>query len=598
MSTLLAVSPPDLLSGSACAQLGNLACTNDTIYHCTVGIKKTLSWAPWYSHNCNSTAIINLDIKVATQGGVCTVEGATDCTNGITYQCAYFNAGQLTWDQYFVGGCATTASSSSSAPLPTMAATSSTPPCYPPFQTGVAYSKGAIMSKNGVNYQAKFYTTNDPTTSTDWKSFGTCNTASLKPRPYSGKPGIIGYYTNWADYSRLQNNIAKLDLSGFSAINYAFLKPLADGTLVSFDAFSDGVRIPQLNGAVRIKYPNLRTIISIGGWSGSTHFSTIAASAGTIQTFVKGVHAYLDQNGFDGVDLDWEYPKGKGLSCNTVSPNDPVNFLNLLKALRSELGPTRIISMAVSADISRYAIGGTNYMPQYAKYVSYIMVMTYDFYGSWNPFTDFNSPLSSPGSKDPKQPTANGIQYTIAKSLSIYTKAGVKKQQLVAGLAFYGRSWQVKPNPPLNGLYQLCAGALQPGSKACVPIVGDVLDVTTYPDACGGLEHSSVWMYMNLRGDTRSGNAAFIQPNAPLANGALKGSNGWKRVFYPFAQTPTLYHPSYRGAPTFISYDDPQSIKAKSLWSKKAGLGGIMAWEIDQDFQGEMLGALKAGWGK
>ena len=82
----------------------------------------------------------------------------------------------------------------------------------------------------------------------------------------------------------------------------------ANGNLVSFDSSSDATYIPLLNGAVRSKYPALRTIISIGGWSGSRYLSTIAASNGLIQTFVKNVHQYLDINQFDGVDIDYEYP--------------------------------------------------------------------------------------------------------------------------------------------------------------------------------------------------------------------------------------------------------------------------------------------------
>ncbi|KAJ3027036.1 UNVERIFIED_CONTAM: hypothetical protein HDU68_004614 [Siphonaria sp. JEL0065] len=405
------------------------------------------------------------------------------------------------------------------------------------------------------------------------------------------------YWTQWSAYSRPQNSIEKLDFSGFSAINYAFLKPLPDGSLVSFDAYADSLHIPTLNGPVRVKYPKLRTMISIGGWSGSAPFSTIAASSGAIRTFVKSVHHYLDMNGFDGVDIDWEYPAGGGLLCNVVSPNDAVNFLALLRELRTELGPDRAISLALGVKPSRYSVAGKNYILQYAKYVNYFQIMSYDFYGSWSPYTDFNSALFSPTSNDPQRPMANGYRYySISKGMAAYSKLGVSKSKLVVGLAFYGRSWQVQPNPNLSGLFQKCQGTAA-SNETCAPIIGDVLDISTYPDACGGQHHSTVWMYMNLRGDARSGNAAYIQPNAPLANGPTSASNGWTRKYFKFAESPTLFHPSYRGAPTFISYDDPVSIKAKSMWVKKNGYKGVMIWEIDQDYQGEMVNALRAGWG-
>ncbi|KAI8607872.1 glycoside hydrolase superfamily, partial [Chytriomyces sp. MP71] len=406
-----------------------------------------------------------------------------------------------------------------------------------------------------------------------------------------------GYWANWAAYSRPQNNINLLDLSGFSAVNYAFLNALADGSLKGFDDFADGKHIPELNGAVRNKYPNLRTTISIGGWSGSRYFSTIASNPVTIQTFVKNVHAYLDTNGFDAVDIDWEHPGGGGLTCNTVDPQDAKNYANLLKALRTELGPTRAISIAASADITHYIVDGVNYVTEYAKYINYFQVMTYDFYGSWSASTDFNSPLNAPGTSDPQQPATNsknGTQFSIASAMQAFLAAGVPKSQLVPGLAFYGRSWQVSSSPPNNGLYQPCAGPKQTGSDACVPIIGDALDVATFPDACGASYHSTVWMYSNLRG---LGGGSLTQSAPPLATGPTTASNGWVRQYFNFAETPTLYHPSYNGQPTFISYDDPQSIKAKSTWSKAQGFAGVMVWELDEDYQGEMVGALRAGWG-
>ncbi|KAI9334557.1 glycoside hydrolase superfamily [Obelidium mucronatum] len=529
-------------------------------------------------------------------GSWCSPVGQQQCLNSIEYHCVQNITSKPSWEAWRTQDCSSPLNSNNASLLEPIIGAAGVSPCYPIYQSGSNYPQGSIVSFNGVNYQSKYYTNGNPTTGTDWTTLGSCDANSLKPRPYSGKPGVIGYWAQWSGYSRPQNTLDKLDLTGFSAINYAFLKPLPDGTLVSFDAYADSLHVTKLNGVVRIKYPKLRTLISIGGWSGSSPFSTIASSAGTINTFVKSVAHYLDQNGFDGVDLDWEYPAGGGLACNVVSPNDAINFVTLLQALRTELGPTRIISIAMSANTDRYQVNGTNYIPQYAKQISYFQIMTYDFYGSWSPYSDFNSPLNSPSKTDPKQPSTNGVQYSISGGINAYTKLGVSKNKLVAGLAFYGRSWQVQPNPPQNGLYQKCQGTVS--GDACVPIVGDVLDVSTYPDACGDQYHSTVWMYMNLRGDSRSGNAAYTQPNAPLANGPTTASNGWTRKYFKFAESPTLYHPNYRGAPTFISYDDPTSIKAKSTWAKKKGLGGVMVWEIDQDYRGEMIRALTSGWGK
>ncbi|ORY53850.1 hypothetical protein BCR33DRAFT_801631, partial [Rhizoclosmatium globosum] len=328
---------------------------------------------------------------------------------------------------------------------------------------------------------------------------------------------------------------------------------------------------------------NLRTIVSIGGWSGSRSFSTIAKDDALIQTFVKNVHTFLDTNGFDGVDLDWEYPGGGGVTCNAVDVNDAANFAKLLAALRTELGPTRTISIAVSSETSHYSVNGVNYIPKYAESVSYIQVMTYDLYGAWSAYRP----------QDIKQPDANNAGYSESLSQSVginsWIKAGAPASKLTVGLAYYGRSWSVQSNLN-NGLYQLCTGSV--GGKACDGITGDYLD-TLWTDPCGLSYHSGVWMYNNLRGQQ---NGAGQQQNAPLADGPTTASNGWSRQFFDFAQTPTLYTGSYNGKSSFISYDDPVSLQAKAAWAKNAGLGGAFIWELSQDYNNELSNAVRAGW--
>ena len=57
------------------------------------------------------------------------------------------------------------------------------------------------------------------------------------------------------------------------------------------------------------------------------------------------------------------------------------------------------------------------------------------------------------------------------------------------------------------------------------------------------------------------------------------------------AQVPYLYDPSRR---LWISYDDPQSIKAKADFIKDRGLGGAMFWELSNDRSYALLDSLVA----
>ncbi|KAJ3243107.1 hypothetical protein HDU78_000801 [Chytriomyces hyalinus] len=504
---------------------------------------------------------------------------------------------------------ATSKTSSAVSPVPT----SNLPVCWAPYSTYVfhplvVYQPGNKVSYQGVNYIVAYQGAAGPPNAaagSGWNSQGPCQGTSFAYRPFVS-PGIIGYWTQWSIYSRAQNTIDKVDLTGFTGINYAFVNLAANGQLVSFDDNADSKWLRGFT-SVRDKYPNLRTIVSIGGWSGSQHFSTVAASDSLTQTFVKTVHTFLDTFGFDGVDLDWEYPSGGGLECNTVNDADPPNFVKLLAALRAELGPDRSISLAVSGETTAYIqkSTGINYIPEIFKYINYAQIMSYDFYGSWSSYADFNSPLNAPGPNDPVQPAANNNGYTQSLShtstVNAWIKAGAKASQLTNGIGFYGRSWSVgngNATLPNNGLYNRCNSWDGTKCTAGSTTVGDYLDVKPWaPPAsstgksCGAPYNSGVWMYLNMRG-------AGGQQGAPLASGPTTGSNGWNRQYFDFAQSPTVYTPkNFQNVPSFVSYDDPVSVKAKAAWAKQQNLGGTMVWELSQDYNNEMVNALRAGWG-
>lgn len=93
-------------------------------------------------------------------------------------------------------------------------------------------------------------------------------------------------------------------------------------------------------------------MISVGGWTGSTKFSPMAASATGRAEFIKWNVDLVTKFDLAGVDLDWEYPTGAGPGCNKISSDDVKNLLLLVKELRIALDKAspkkyREITMAV-----------------------------------------------------------------------------------------------------------------------------------------------------------------------------------------------------------------------------------------------------------
>ncbi len=73
--------------------------------------------------------------------------------------------------------------------------------------------------------------------------------------------------------------------------------------------------------------PGLRTVLAVGGWNmGSTPFSQMVATQESRHTFALHAVSYLRNRSFDGLEMDWEYPGGRG-----SPPEDKQRFTALLQ---------------------------------------------------------------------------------------------------------------------------------------------------------------------------------------------------------------------------------------------------------------------------
>ncbi len=58
--------------------------------------------------------------------------------------------------------------------------------------------------------------------------------------------------------------------------------------------------------------PNVKIMIAVGGHGVSWQFTTMATTDATIDIFTDEAMAFMRHHGFDGIDMDWEYPSDSG----------------------------------------------------------------------------------------------------------------------------------------------------------------------------------------------------------------------------------------------------------------------------------------------
>lgn len=361
------------------------------------------------------------------------------------------------------------------------------------------------------------------------------------------QPKIIGYYPEWANATR-NYHPGDIPAAQLTHVNYAFATIDKDGRCALHDRKSALERpypsAPQTPGVLfqlrllKQKHPHLRTFISIGGWTMSSGFSDAAATERARDLFALSCVDFVTRFGFDGVDIDWEYPGGGGKDGNKTRPQDPQNFTLMLAELRRQLDMRARIDghpylLTIAAPAGPWATQRFE-LARIHPLVDWINLMAYDMANSSSELTAFHAPLYA-SSDDPRKDAKNRSADAAVKA---YVAAGVPASKLVLGVPFYGRSWSGVPATS-HGLFQ--KHAPKPADKS-----------------------RETWTYKEVT--------------------TLSGTP----YFHPDAQAPWLYD-DHTG--TFVTFDNPRSLVAKADYILKEHLGGAMIWEITED-DGTLLPAL------
>jgi len=283
------------------------------------------------------------------------------------------------------------------------------------------------------------------------------------------------------------------------------------------------------------KYPHLKIILTIGGTLGSKNFKYFLRNYSTLKIAAKSITDVVKDKNFDGLDIDWEFPK---------SEEEASYLVTFIKKIREYMGYDKILTISASALTYRYY----GHIPEMEPYLNWFNLMTYHYSGYWDKYSGYNAPLYAPKEDKNDQKDSN---YTVES----YLEEGVPPNKLVLGAPFMGQAWKVESSNN-NGYNQ----------------VGDA-NIEGEPS---NNNMEGFWSYNSLRSE-----GYLVDPKTP--------SSSWVRTWHSDVKSPTIYN---RKKHIYISYDDVDSMCERAKYVKDKKIGGIMVWETGQDYKRELLDSL------
>ncbi|KAI1203503.1 hypothetical protein F5X97DRAFT_330179 [Nemania serpens] len=362
-------------------------------------------------------------------------------------------------------------------------------------------------------------------------SFGSCGDA---PKPSCASSVVnkrtVGYYESWASTRKCQSvQPEDLNLNGFTHVNFAFA--FFDPTSFEIAPMdSNSAALYRRFTALKDSYKGLQTWISVGGWSftdpGPTRqaFSDMASNSANRQKFISSIKSFMNTYGFDGMDIDWEYP---GADDRGGVPADTANFVLLVKELKDSFGSK---GLTVTLPTSYWYLQHFD-VEAMQDHVDWFNLMAYDLHGTWDADSQFVGPYVAPHTNLSE----------IDLGLGLLWRAGVESSKVVLGQGWYGRSFTLKDpscNEP-NGVCQFSGGA---DAGPCSGTSG-ILDYQEIEDVISQYNPEPVW--------DKAAGVKWITWN----------NDQW------------------------ISYDDDDTFAQKRSFAKDRCLGGLMVWAIDQKDQ-------------
>lgn len=344
----------------------------------------------------------------------------------------------------------------------------------------------------------------------------------------NGPYKLVCYFTNWAWYRPGLGKYLPDDIEDYlcTHIVYGFAVLDYDGlTIKPHDSWAD-LDNKFYERVVAKKQQGAKVLIAIGGWNDSAgdKYSRLVRSAASRARFVKHIVEFIQKYGFDGLDLDWEYPACPQVDCSKGVAGEKEGFTSLVRELHDAFKPFGfLLSSAVSP--SKTVIDAGYEVSKLAVLFDWIAVMCYDYHGQWDKKTGHLAPLRH-------HPDDDVDFFNTDFTMRYWIKLGAPPQKLVMGMPLYGQAFTLA-DPKNHGLNAKAPG---PGTAG------------EFTRAAGFLAYYEICDRIFNQGWT-----VVQDPEGRMGPYAYKG-NQW------------------------VSFDDQAILRRKTNFIKELGLGGGMVW--------------------
>ncbi|GAB1603148.1 acidic mammalian chitinase-like isoform X1 [Argonauta hians] len=346
----------------------------------------------------------------------------------------------------------------------------------------------------------------------------------------------VCYYSNWSQYrekpakflpENIDPQLCTHIIYAFATLNGNYIKP--------FEWNDDST--PWMVGmyarvmALKKKNPKLVVLLSVGGWNmGSAQFSRMASTADNRRQFYTNVTDFLRTRGFDGLDIDWEYPGSRG------SPAvDKERYLNLMQetsgyfTTESQASNKSRLYLTASVPAGKKNIEAGYNIQGLSRVVDFVNLMSYDYHGgSFDKVLGHNCPLYPLSTE-----TGIAKTFNMEWSANYWVQNGMPKEKLMIGLPVYGRGFKLTNQSCIN-----------PGCPASGPNPAG-----RYTRLAGFLSYYEICQLIK--------------------------SGGAKTYWIEDQKVPYLVMNDQ-----WIGYDDAQSLTIKAQWLKANAFGGFVVWDL------------------